>query len=128
MATQIIPGSVVPPAGKPLLRRFRREAPRVPSVEALRLSDLRQAIRENRVSFPAQVPVFAKHDRPDLQRRLVQLYFLLGWSCTDIAERHGITRQRVQQILNTWKRRAAQMGYVQDIPPIPQLRKLRTLQ
>lgn len=38
----------------------------------LRIDKLRIALRENRVSFPAQVPLFAKHDRPDLQRKLVQ--------------------------------------------------------
>jgi hypothetical protein len=85
-------------------------------LDHLSLHDLRQAIRSNRVSFPAQVPVFPKHDRPDLQRKMVQLYFILGWSCGSIANRYGMLRQRVQQILNTWKRRAVQTGYIQDIP------------
>jgi hypothetical protein len=86
------------------------------AVDVLSLSSLRTAIRANRVSFPAQVPVFHKHDRPDLQRQMVQLYFVLGWNCDRIADRYGLIRQRVQQILNTWKRRAAQTGYVQHIP------------
>ena len=81
------------------------------------MSELRGRIRRNRVSFPSQVPVFAKHDRPDLQRKTVQLYFLFGWSCGRIAERHGVLRQRIQQILSTWKRRAIQTGYIQEIPP-----------
>jgi len=88
-----------------------------PAVDLLSLSRLRQAIRANRVSFPSQVPIFAKHDRPDLQRKMVQLYFVLGWNCSAIGQRYGLIRQRVQQILNTWKRRAIQMGYIQDIPP-----------
>jgi hypothetical protein len=83
------------------------------------LAELRLKIRRNRASFPSQVPTFPKHDRPDLQRKLVQLYFLFGWSCNKIAVRHGILRQRVQQILSTWKRRAIQMGYIQEIPPMP---------
>ena len=82
----------------------------------LSLNDLREAIRCNRVSFPSQVPIFPKHDRPDLQRKMVQLYFVLGWSCGAIARRYGMIRQRVQQILNTWKRRAVEMGYIQHIP------------
>src|SRR5580704_4560840 len=86
-------------------------------IEEFTLSQLRRKIRQNRVSFPAQVPTFPKHDRPDLQRKAVQLYFLFGWSCNRIALRLGILRQRVQQILSTWKRRAIQMGYIQDIPP-----------
>ena len=88
-------------------------------IEELSLAELRRKIRRNRASFPSQVPTFPKHDRPDLQRKLVQLYFLFGWSCNRIALRYGILRQRVQQILSTWKRRAIQMGYVQDIPPAP---------
>ena len=67
------------------------------------------------MSFPSQVPTFSKHDRPDLQRRVVQLYFVLGWNCKNIAIRYGIIRQRVQQILNTWKRRAIEMGYLQPV-------------
>jgi hypothetical protein len=86
-------------------------------IEELRLDQLRSAIRANRISFPAQVPVFEKHDRPDLQRKIVQLYFVLGWKCNNIAERYGLIRQRVQQILNTWKRRAAETGYLQHILP-----------
>jgi len=86
------------------------------------LAELRRKVRQNRVSFPSQVPVFAKHDRPDLQRKMVQLYFLFGWSCNRIAQRHGVLRQRVQQILSTWKQRAIQMGYIQEIPDAPLLR------
>lgn len=89
-----------------------------PKIESLRLDQLRAGIRANRISFPAQVPVFEKHDRPDLQRKIVQLYFVLGWKCNSIAKRYGLIRQRVQQILNTWKRRAAEMGYIQHIPPV----------
>jgi hypothetical protein len=92
------------------------DTPNWESVDVLSLNSLRAAIRANRVSFPAQVPVFHKHDRPDLQRQMVQLYFVLGWNCDQIADRYGLIRQRVQQILNTWKRRAAQTGYVQHIP------------
>jgi len=86
-------------------------------IEDISLNELRRRVRQNRVSFPSQVPTFPKHDRPDVQRKAVQLYFLFGWSCSRIAQRHGLLRQRVQQILSTWKRRAIQMGYIQEIPP-----------
>jgi hypothetical protein len=86
-------------------------------VEKLKITRLREGIRSNRISFPSQVPVFPKHDRADLQRKVVLLYFLLGWSCRRIGVRYGLCRQRVQQILNTWTRRAIEMGYVQSIPP-----------
>jgi hypothetical protein len=79
---------------------------------------LRLAIRSNLVTFPSQVPVFERHDRPDLQRRIVQLYFIFGWSCETIAARYGMLRQRIGQVLNTWKRRAVETGYIQFIPPV----------
>jgi hypothetical protein len=86
-------------------------------LDSLRLSQLRQAIRRNRVSFPAQVPTFEKHDRADLQWKLVQLYFVFGWSSQKIGCRYNLPYQRVGQILATWKRRAIQTGFVQYIAP-----------
>ena len=82
------------------------------------VDELREAIRTNRVTFPAQVPVFSKHDRSDVQRQLVQLYFLFGWSGPKIGIRFGLRRSRVQQILNAWKRRAVELGYIQAVPSI----------
>jgi hypothetical protein len=99
----------------------------VSNIERLNIPMLRRAIRANRISFPSQVPVFPKHDRADLQRKMVQLYFLLGWSCSRIGERYNLRRQRVQQILNAWKQRAVQVGYLQAIPPARALRSLRHL-
>jgi hypothetical protein len=56
------------------------------------VDELREQIRKNRVTFPAQVPVFSKHDRSDVQRQLVQLYFLFGWSGPRIGIRFGLRR------------------------------------
>jgi hypothetical protein len=89
----------------------------IKTLEEFSLNELRRKVRQNRVSFPSQVPTFPKHDRPDVQQKAVQLYFLFGWTCSRIAQRHGLSWQRVQQILSTWKRRAIQMGYIQEIPP-----------
>lgn len=94
----------------------------------LKINALREAIRSNRISFPSQVPVFPKHDRADLQRKVVQLYFLLGWTCGRIGARYGLCHQRVQQILNTWKLRAVQTGYLQVIPQASLIRSLGPLQ
>jgi hypothetical protein len=85
-------------------------------LDELRIDTLRAAIRENRVSFPAQIPTFAKHDRPDVQRKVVQLYFVLGWPSDRIAPRYRLSRIRVQQILKTWMTRAVELGYIQSIP------------
>ena len=121
MADRLAPVPVVPNGIRPLSRTRRNPRSEKPAraerIEDFSLSELRHKVRQNRVSFPSQVPIFAKHDRPDIQRKAVQLYFLFGWSCKRIAERHGLLRQRVQQILSTWKRRAIQMGYIQEIPP-----------
>jgi hypothetical protein len=84
----------------------------------LRIDALRWAVRTNQVSFPSQAPTFGKHDRADLQWRLAQLYFVCGWNCEGIAAKYGLIRQRVRQILNTWKRRAVETGHIQFIPPV----------
>ena len=88
-----------------------------PGTEELNIHHLRKAIRSNRCSFPSQVPVFSKHDRPDLQSRNVLLYLLFGWSCARIGIRYRLRRQSIQQILRTWARRAVETGYLQRIPP-----------
>jgi hypothetical protein len=85
--------------------------------EEIDIRDLREAIRANQVTFPSQVPTFTKHDRPELERKLAQLYYVLGWDCTNIGARYGLSPERVGQILNTWKRRAVRAGYIQQIPP-----------
>jgi hypothetical protein len=83
----------------------------------MRIDNLRKAIRKNEVSFPSQVPTFPKHDRPDVQQKLAQLYFVLGWNSPKIGVRYGLSRLRVHQILSTWTRRAVEAGYIQSIPP-----------
>lgn len=126
MAARVVP---IPDHQKLLALPVYRTRPRsnategdnTENIEEFTLNQLRRRVRQNRVSFPSQVPTFEKHDRPDVQRKAVQLYFLFGWSCSRIARRHGLLRQRVQQILSTWKRRAIQMGYIQDIPPVSEI-------
>jgi hypothetical protein len=86
-------------------------------LSTLRIDAIRWAIRTNQVTFPSQVPTFGRHDRADLQWRFAQLYFVHGWNCGGIAAKYGLIHQRVRQILNTWKRRAVEMGYIQFIPP-----------
>jgi len=78
---------------------------------------LREAVQQNLVSFPSQVPVFDKRSRPDLQHKIVVLYFVLGWTMDDIAKRYGLGRQRMGQILTSWRVRAVKEGYVQAIEP-----------
>jgi len=99
--------------------------PRIPANAAvsdkklfgMRVDELRAAIHNNQVSFPSPIPTFSKHTRPDLQRKLVQLYFLCGWSGPKIRARYDLSAQRFQQILSTWKRRAVELGFIQTIPP-----------
>lgn len=110
--------ALVPSADRPFRLRKRRLPPLDQvQLHALRIDQLREAVRSNGVSFPSPVPTFDRHDRADLQWKLVQLYFVLGWRCDRIASRYRLSDQRVRQILKTWKRRAVEMGYVQSIPP-----------
>jgi hypothetical protein len=78
---------------------------------------LRLAVGKNQVSFPAQIPVFEKQSRPDIQWRIVQLYFVRRWSFGDIGRRYRLTPQRVIQIANVWRIRAVALGYIQEIMP-----------
>lgn len=93
-------------------------------LDALRIDELRLAIRANQVTFPSPVPTFGRHDRADLQWKLAQLYFVHGWNCEGIAAKYGLIHQRVRQILKTWKRRAVETGYIQFIPPDDVFRSL----
>jgi hypothetical protein len=93
-------------------------------LEDVNIQDLRAAIRANLVSFPSQVPTFQKHARPDLLQRIAQLYFVLGWDCSNIGARYELSRSRVRLILNSWKRRAAKAGYIQHIPPSEMMSEL----
>ena len=77
---------------------------------------LRAAIRNERLSFPSQVPVFPNLHRPDIQWRIVSLYFVRGWSRCRIAERYRMTEKRVGQLLRQWMERAISRGYVDRIP------------
>jgi hypothetical protein len=103
-----------------LLRdREGRTNPRVrnKNIEDIDIGNLRKGIHANSISFPSQVPILPSCGRPDLQRKLIQLYFVLGWSSAKIAARYGLLQQQVQRILKAWKRRAARAGYIQHIPP-----------
>jgi hypothetical protein len=99
---------------------------RVIEAGRIRLPALRKAIRDNRVSFPSQVPVFVRNAPPELQCYSVQLYFLCGWSCGMIAKRYDCSRYYIWRILSEWKRHAAAVGYLQAIPPARALSDLKS--
>jgi hypothetical protein len=97
-------------------------------VHTLTNQTLRSAIWRNQASFPSVVPVFEKQTRPDIQWRVVQLYFVRGWSFGDLAKRYQVTPQRVMQIVTLWRIRAVTLGYIQEIPsedsvPAPRIRQ-----
>src|ERR1700720_3603329 len=85
------------------------------NIGQMRISALRSAIQTNRVSFPAQTPCF-NQSRANIQWRLVQLYFVRGWSCIQLARRYNLTRQRIEQLLAEWVDCASTLGYLQEIP------------
>jgi transposase len=111
LPTVILP-RVGPPANIPAHAAFSDK-----KLLQMRVDELRAAIWKHQVSFPSQIPTFSKHTRPDLQRKLVQLYFICGWSGPKIRARYDLSAQRFQQILSTWKRRALELGFIQTIPP-----------
>jgi hypothetical protein len=85
-------------------------------MEKLTNQAIRTAVWNNRVSFPSQIPVFEKQSRPDIQWRIVQLYFVRRWSFRRLAERYGVSPQRIMQIIGNWTVRAVALGYIQEIP------------
>jgi two-component system KDP operon response regulator KdpE len=87
------------------------------SAGGTRIDSLRKAIEANRINFPVPVPIFPSQFRPDLQWRLVELYFVRGWSSRQLAERYGLTARRIQQSLQHWADYAVARGYLQEIPP-----------
>jgi hypothetical protein len=89
------------------------------NIAQISLRRLRQAIQNNEVSFPSQVPTFLCQSRAEIQWRLVELYFVRNWSCSELGERYGVTMERARQILFNWVQRAIVLGYLQQIPASP---------
>ena len=81
----------------------------------LRISRLRDEIRQNLISFPSPLPVFRFEYRADVQWRLVELYFIHGWPLARLAARYGVTKNRVGQSIRHWVLRAISKGYLQEI-------------
>lgn len=78
---------------------------------------LRTAITRNLVTFPAQIQPFMKRASGDLQERIVQLYFVRGWTVRSICERYGMSKAMVHKLLAEWRVRAIESGYIQEIEP-----------
>jgi hypothetical protein len=78
---------------------------------------LRTAITRNLVTFPAQIQPFMKRTMGDMQERIVQLYFLRGWSVRNICDRYGMSKAMVHKLLAEWRIRAVESGYIQEIEP-----------
>jgi len=78
---------------------------------------LRTAITRNLVTFPAQIQPFMKRTMGDLQERVVQLYFVRGWSVRNICDRYGMSKAIIHKLLAEWRIRAVESGYIQEIEP-----------
>jgi hypothetical protein len=76
-------------------------------------ADLRCAIQLNLVSFPSQIPGLMRGE--EAYGRLVQLYFILGWSPTGLCERYRLNKSTVWRLISDWKNRAVAAGYIQAI-------------
>jgi transposase-like protein len=78
---------------------------------------LRTAITRNLVTFPAQIQPFLKRTTGDQQERIVQLYFVRGWSVRNICDRYGMSKAMIHKLLAEWRIRAVESGYIQEIEP-----------
>jgi transposase-like protein len=78
---------------------------------------LRTAITRNMVSFPAQVRPFMRRGSGDVHERIVQLYFVRGWSVRSICERYGLSKAMAHKLLAEWRIRAVESGHIQEIEP-----------
>ncbi len=87
-------------------------------LQNLRNDKLKEAVRGNLVSFPAQAPVYERQSKADVGWRVAVLYYVRGWSLTGIGNRYGVTRERAGQILNEWRVRSIKAGYIQEIPAL----------
>jgi len=96
-------------------------------IEVIDVADVRRAICANWISFPSQVPTFPRCGPPHLQHKLIQLYFVMGWSCARIAARYQLRESLVRGVLDLWKSRAASAGYLQHIPSADAMRHLEML-
>jgi transposase-like protein len=76
---------------------------------------LRTAITRNLVSFPAQIRPFMRRSSGDLQERIVQLYFVRGWSVRSICDRYGLSKAMAHKLIAEWRIRAVESGYIQEI-------------
>ncbi len=88
------------------------------TIPEMNLRRLRSAIQNHEISFPSQVPVFVCQSRSDIQWRMVELYFIRNWSCAALGGRYGVTMERARQVISQWVRRAALLGYLQEIPAV----------
>jgi transposase-like protein len=87
------------------------------SLAFVRNAVLRTAITRNLVSFPSQIRPFAKRTAADLQVRIVQLYFIRGWSVRRICDRYHLRKEAVHQLIAQWRIRAIESGSIQEIEP-----------
>src|ERR1019366_4580380 len=78
---------------------------------------LRRALRSNIVCFPSRIPILLKQPPPDMQWRMVLLFFVLGWSSARIAVRFDVPKHRIKKGLNEWSARALALGHIQIIDP-----------
>jgi hypothetical protein len=78
---------------------------------------LRAVVRENILTFPAQIPVFKKPPKGYIQQRAVPLYFVRGWSVRRICNRYSLAKNIVQDLLSDWRIRAISGGLIQVIEP-----------
>jgi transposase-like protein len=60
---------------------------------------------------------YSPNINPIFRRRIIQLYFVAGWTVRDISKRYNMTAEMARKSLTEWRIRAISSGYIQEIGP-----------
>jgi DNA-binding winged helix-turn-helix (wHTH) protein len=94
------------------------------SVE-LTVKKLRERIRNNKMTFPSQVPAFSGQPKAKILWRMAALFFVGGWSYPTLAARYGLCAEYVRLLIKQWTQRAIHLGLIQEIPSADALVNLK---
>jgi two-component system, OmpR family, KDP operon response regulator KdpE len=116
-----IPGTYVPstrPRRPTTISRTHASREAGENIREMSLGRLRTAIRNNRISFPSQIPSFSCQPMAEIEWRLAGLFFIHGWPCADLGLRYGLCKSYVEKRILHWARRSILVGYLQKIPDL----------
>lgn len=70
------------------------------------------------MTFPSQMVRLSNSGHgSDMPERIVQLYFVHGWSVASLGRRYRLSKKGVEDTLTRWRHRAVAAGFIQEIQP-----------